>query len=221
MKNIIFIAPPAAGKGTQAKLVSEKYNIPHISTGDLLREEAAKSTDLGIKIKNIMESGALVNDEIITELLKNRLVKNDCDNGYILDGYPRNLEQAKLYEELLGSINKDLGVVIFLDIDKELAMKRTLSRIICSNCGTSYNLIVRELKPKKENICDKCEFNLNVRADDNEETFINRFDTYIEKTQSLIDYYKNKNVLEVVRVLDGLSAEDIFKQIEEIINNND
>jgi len=221
MKNIIFIAPPAAGKGTQAKKLSEKYNIPHISTGDLLREEANKDTDLGIKIKDMMATGALVNDEIITELLRNRLSKSDCNNGYILDGYPRNLEQAKTYEELLKSINKDLGVVIFLDIDKNLAMKRTLSRIVCSNCGTSYNLIVEELKPKKENICDKCNFDLKVRTDDNEKTFITRFDTYIEKTQSLIDYYKNKNVLEVVSVLENLSAEDIFNQIEEIINNND
>lgn len=220
MKNIIFIAPPAAGKGTQAKLLAEKYNIPHISTGDLLREETAKDTELSLKIKEIMESGGLVNDDIITELLRNRLVQNDCDNGYILDGYPRNLEQAKIYENLLKEINKDLGVVIFLDIDKELAMKRTLSRIICSNCGTSYNLIVESLKPKKENICDKCLFDLKTRDDDNEITFINRFDTYVEKTQSLIDYYKNKNVLEVVSVLEHKSALDIFKEIEDIVNND-
>jgi len=220
MKNIIFIAPPAAGKGTQAKLLAEKYNIPHISTGDLLREEATKSTDLGLKIKDIMKMGALVSDEIITELLKNRLVNEDCNNGYILDGYPRNLEQAKIYDELLKEINRDLGIVIFLDIDRELAMKRTLSRIVCSNCGASYNSIIEALKPKKENICDKCSFNLNVRADDNEETFITRFDTYVKKTQSLIDYYKNKNVLKVVNVLDGLSALDIFGQIEEIINRD-
>ena len=220
MKNIIFIAPPAAGKGTQAKKLSEKYNIPHISTGDLLREEANKDTDLGIKIKDMMATGALVNDEIITELLRNRLSKSDCNNGYILDGYPRNLEQAKTYEELLKSINKDLGVVIFLDIDKNLAMKRTLSRIVCSNCGTSYNLIVEELKPKKENICDKCDFELKVRNDDNEKTFINRFNTYVEKTQSLIDYYKNKGVLEVVRVEEQLTALEIFSKIEEIVNND-
>lgn len=220
MKNIIFIAPPAAGKGTHAKLLAEKYNIPHISTGDLLREEAAKSTDLGLKIKNIMETGALVSDKVITELIKNRLVKADCDNGYILDGYPRNLEQAFLYEELLDSIDKELGVVIFLDISKELAMKRALSRLVCSNCGTSYNLIVEELKPKKENICDKCEFELKVRNDDNEKTFINRYDTYVEKTQSLIDYYKNKGVLEVVRVEEQMSALEIFGKIEEIVNND-
>ena len=220
MKNIIFIAPPAAGKGTHAKLLAEKYNIPHISTGDLLREEVAKSTDLGLKIKNIMETGALVSDDVITELLKNRLVKSDCNDGYILDGYPRNLEQALAYEKLLNSIDKELGVVIFLDISKELAMKRALSRVVCSNCGTSYNLIVEELKPKKENICDKCEFDLKVRNDDNEKTFITRFDTYVDKTQSLIDYYKEKKVLEVVRVEEHLSALEIFSKIEEIVNND-
>lgn len=220
MKSIIFIAPPAAGKGTQAKLLAEKYNIPHISTGDLLREETNKSTNFGNKIKDIMASGALVNDEIITELLKQRLKKEDCNNGYILDGYPRNLEQAKIYENLLHEIGKELGIVIFLDIDKELAMKRTLSRIVCSNCGTSYNLIIEDLKPKKENICDKCLQELKVRADDNEETFINRFDTYISKTQSLIDYYKDKNVLKVIEVLENKSALDIFEEIKEIINHD-
>ena len=130
------------------------------------------------------------------------------------------MEQARVYDKLLNQINKDLGVVIFLDIDKELAMKRALSRIVCSNCGTSYNLIVEALKPKKENICDKCNFKLNVRNDDNEKTFINRFDTYVEKTQSLIDYYKNKDVLEVVSVLEDKSALDIFKEIEEIVNHD-
>lgn len=219
MKNIIFIAPPAAGKGTYAKILAEKYNIPHISTGELLREEATKSTDLGKNIRKLMELGALVNDDIITELLRNRLLKNDCNNGYILDGYPRNMEQAKIYDKLLNEINKDLGVVIFLDIEKELAMKRALSRIVCPNCGTSYNLIVEALKPKKENICDKCNFELNVRNDDNEKTFINRFETYVEKTQSLIDYYRNKKVLEVVRILEEKSALEVVSEIEEIIND--
>ena len=219
MKNIIFIAPPAAGKGTYAKILAEKYNIPHISTGELLREEATKSTDLGKIVKKLMEDGALVSDEVIIKLFKNRILKSDCDNGYILDGYPRNLNQAKTYEELLKELNKDLGVVIFLDIDKELAMKRALSRIVCSNCGTSYNLIVEAQKPKKENICDKCHFELNVRDDDNEKTFINRFETYVEKTQNLIDYYREKKVLEVVRILEDKSALEVVSEIEEIIND--
>ena len=180
MKNIIFIAPPAAGKGTQAKMLSEKYNIPHISTGDLLREEAAKSTELGMMIKDIISSGKFVSDQIITSLLEKRLMREDCNNGYILDGYPRNLEQAKIYEDLLKNLNKDLGIVIFFDIDKELAKKRTLSRIVCPECGTSYNLEVTALKPKLEGICDKCNSRLNIRSDDNAESFITRFDTFKE-----------------------------------------
>lgn len=220
MKNIIFIAPPAAGKGTQAKKVSEKYNMPHISTGDLLRDEVASGSEFGQEIKEIMTSGKLVDDQIITKLLKNRLSKDDCLNGYILDGYPRNLSQAKIYDNLLKELNKDFGIALFLDIDKELAMERTLSRIVCPTCGTSYNLIVEELKPKKENICDKCSNKLNVRSDDNKETFMSRFDTYIENTQSLIDYYQSRDLLKIIKVTKGLSADEIFNQIEEILQND-
>ncbi len=220
MKNIIFIAPPAAGKGTQAKLLSNKYSIPHISTGELLREESNKTTELGRKIKEIISSGKFVNDEIITSLLKLRLMREDCNNGYILDGYPRNIEQAHIYEDLLKSINKDLGIVIFFDIDKDLAMERTLSRIACPHCGTSYNLLVNELKPKLEGICDKCNSSLEIRSDDTPESFITRFDTYINKTQSLIDYYKEKNVLREIKVEKDLSAQDIFSKVEEIVNND-
>ena len=166
MKNIIFIAPPAAGKGTQAKLVSQEYNIPHISTGDLLRDEISKETELGNSIKEDMEKGNLVTDEVITTLLKNRITMKDCQNGYILDGYPRNINQAKIYNNLLEELGYNKGVVIFFDIDKETALKRTISRIICPNCGSSYNLLIDELKPKKENICDRCNHELKIRKDD-------------------------------------------------------
>lgn len=220
MKNIIFIAPPAAGKGTQAKMLHEKYNIPHISTGKLLREEATKETELGKTIKETISKGRLVSDETITTLLKLRLMNEDCNNGYILDGYPRNIEQAKIYEELLKSLNKDIGIVVFFDIDKDLAMKRTLSRIECPNCGTSYNLLVNELKPTLEGICNKCGSKLEQRSDDNAESFMTRFDTYMNKTLDLINYYKEKNILREIKVLDNLSAQDIFSNLEEIINND-
>ena len=216
MKNIIFIAPPAAGKGTQAKLVSEEYNIPHISTGDLLREEASKDTLLGKTIKEDMEKGNLVSDEIITTLLRNRITSPDAKNGYILDGYPRNINQAKTYNELLDELGFGECVVIFFNIDKERALKRTLSRIVCSNCGSSYNLLVEELKPKKENICDRCGHELNTRSDDNEEVFIHRFDTYINNTKALIDYYKDLNVLYQIEVLDK-PAKDIFVEVKKVL----
>ena len=218
MKNIIFIAPPAAGKGTQSKLVSEEYNIPHISTGDLLREEIAKESSLGKSIKEDMEKGNLVSDEVITTLLKNRITSDDCKNGYILDGYPRNITQAKIYNELLEELGYDKGVVIFFDIDKKRALKRTLSRIICSNCGSSYNLLVEELKPKKENICDRCGTELNTRKDDTEEVFIHRFDTYINSTKDLIDYYSELGLLHKIEVLDK-PASVIFEEVKKVLND--
>lgn len=218
MKNIIFIAPPAAGKGTQSKLVSEEYNIPHISTGDLLREEVAKETDLGKSIKEDMDKGNLVSDEVITTLLKNRITSNDAKNGYILDGYPRTLNQAKIYKDLLKELHYDRGVVIFFDIDKERALKRTLSRIVCGNCGSSYNLLVDELKPKKENICDRCGHELKTRDDDTEEVFIHRFDTYINSTKELIDYYREEGLLHRIEVLDK-PASVIFEEVKKVVND--
>ena len=218
MKNIILIAPPAAGKGTQAKLVSEQYNIPHISTGDLLREEMNNQTEIGISIKKDMDEGNLVSDEVITTLLKNRITKSDCSNGYILDGYPRNLAQAKKYNDLLEELNLEKGVVIFFDIDKDIALKRTLSRIICSNCGSSYNLLIEELKPHKENICDRCNHELNTRTDDTKEIFIHRFDTYLNSTKDLIEYYKNLGLLHKIEVAEK-SAETIFGEVKEILND--
>lgn len=218
MKNIIFIAPPAAGKGTQSKLVSDEYNIPHISTGDLLREEASKDTTLGKAIKDDMEKGNLVSDEIITTLLKNRITKSDCINGYILDGYPRNINQAITYNQLLEELHLGKPIVIFFNIDKERALKRTLSRIICKNCGSSYNLLVEELKPKKDNICDRCHHELETRNDDTEEVFIHRFETYINSTKELIEYYENLNVLYRIDVLDK-SAQTIFEEVKKVLND--
>ena len=218
MKNIIFIAPPAAGKGTQAKLVSAEYNIPHISTGDLLRDEMAKNSEIGLSIKKDMESGNLVSDEVITTLLKNRITSKDCLNGFILDGYPRNLAQAKKYNDLLDELNLDRGVVIFFDIDKETALKRTLSRIICPNCGSSYNLLIEGLKPLKENICDRCNNELKTRTDDTEEVFIHRFDTYINSTKDLIEYYSNLRLLHKIDV-STKDVETIFEEVKEILND--
>ena len=218
MKNIIFIAPPAAGKGTQAKLVSEEYNIPHISTGDLLREEMAKNTEIGISIKEDMNKGNLVSDEVITTLLKNRITKSDCLKGYILDGYPRNLSQAKLYNNLLEDLKYNENIVIFFDIDKDTALKRTISRIVCPNCGSSYNLMIEDLKPKKENICDRCNHELKTRTDDTEEVFINRFENYINSTEDLIEYYRNLGLLHKIEVSD-IDALTIFEEVKEILND--
>ena len=217
MKNIIFIAPPGAGKGTPAKLVSAEYNIPHISTGDLLRDERNSGSARSEMLKQIMDQGNLVDDNIIVTLLRERLNKVDCNNGYILDGFPRNLAQAKIYEDLLLELNKDIGVVIYMDIDKNLALSRTLSRIICSSCGTSYSNSVSELKPKIDGICDKCGHTLRLRGDDTPEVFLSRFDTYLRETNPLINYYNSLGVLRTVKVLENDSAEDVFNKIKHFI----
>lgn len=216
MKNIIFVAAPAAGKGTISAKVCTEYNIPHISTGDLLRNEIAASSKMGMEIKSAMARGEFVSDEVITKLLKKRLEAKDCKKGYILDGYPRNISQAKTYDNILKDLNYDEGLVVFLDIDKSLAMKRALSRVVCSKCGLSYNLINKEYAPLKEGICDNCGSSLKTRSDDNEESFINRFDTFMKETYPLLEYYENKGNLLKIKV-DDITTDDIFDEIKKVI----
>ena len=156
MKNIIFVAAPAAGKGTQSDLLVKKYGYAHISTGDLLRNEVASGSEFGAELKKIMESGSLVSDEIVTELLKKRLECDDVNNGFILDGYPRNVSQAEALDNLLESLGKKIDVCISLDMDMETALKRALGRMSCPQCGTGYNKYFDAMKPKEEGICDNC-----------------------------------------------------------------
>ena len=198
MKNIVFLAPPAAGKGTLSELLVEKYGYGHISTGDLLREEIKNKTEIGMQAESLMKEGKFVSDDVIIKLISNRISKPDCENGYILDGFPRTLVQAEKYDELLNELGKDLGVVIYINIDKEMAMQRACSRITCPKCGRIFNKYSNEMKPKVEGICDDCGVELTQRADDSEETFVKRFDEYVNKTMPLYDYYKNKGVLRTV-----------------------
>ena len=216
MKNIIFIAPPAAGKGTISAKVCTEYNIPHISTGDLLRNDIANGSKIGLEIKDAMAKGNFVSDEVITKLLKKRLSSKDSKKGFILDGYPRNIMQAKTYDNILKELNYEDGLVVFLDIDKNLAMKRALSRVVCSKCGLSYNLINKEYAPIKEGICDNCKSPLKTRSDDNEESFINRFDTYMKETYPLIEFYEKKGNLLKIKV-DDMTVDEIFDEIKKVI----
>lgn len=213
MRDIILIAPPAAGKGTQAKLLSSKYQIPHISTGDLLR---ASTGELGDIVKKTMESGALVSDDLVLKLLEERITKEDCQNGYILDGFPRNVSQAESYMKLLEKLNKPLGDVIYLDASKEITQKRIVGRLSCPTCGAVYNDQIDESKPKKFGTCDKCNGPLSKRSDDNLETFEKRYQTFMNETYPLLNYFKNKGKLFTVG--SGISKERTLNEIEKIIN---
>ena len=215
MKSIILIAAPAAGKGTEAAILKEQYNMPHISTGDMLREKAQEDSDLGRDINYKINNGIFVSDELIISILKERIQKEDCNNGYILDGFPRNVAQAEAYSEMLNELGKDLGIVIVLDIDKKLAASRIAGRVSCPDCKEVYNTNNKEMNPKTEGICDKCGSALVKRADDNEETYIDRYNTYMEKTSPLIDYYEKQGVVYHVDANNG--KDDTHRQVVEIL----
>ena len=208
--NLIFLGAPGAGKGTQAKKVSEKYGIPQISTGDMLREAVAKGTGLGKKAKEYMDKGELVPDEIVIGIVKERLQQPDCERGFILDGFPRTLAQAKALDEMLKELNKKIDGVINIAVPEEEVVKRIVNRRTCRNCGAVYHLIYNP--PKEDNKCDKCGGELYQRDDDKEETVRERFRVYKQNTEPLIDYYRKKGVLYDV---DG--TKDINGVWEEIV----
>ena len=215
MKSIIFIAAPAAGKGTQAGLLEKKYNLAHISTGDLLRNEVKSGSEMGNMIDKIMKEGKLVNDEIVTSLLKKKLISQECDNGFVLDGYPRNINQAESLDKMLDEINKKINIVIHLDIDYDTAMKRSCGRMQCKNCGKIYNKYLDYTKSIENGICEDCGGVIYQRADDNEESFKVRFNTYRKSTKPLIEYYNNKGILS--KVDSSKTIGEVFSSIENII----
>ena len=215
MRSIILIAPPAGGKGTQSNLLKEEYNIPHISTGDLLRGASNDDSKIAMELKQIMSEGKLVPDEIVMELLKARIAKEDCNNGYILDGFPRTVSQAEAYEKILEELGKEEGLVILLNTNKEDAAARIANRVSCPNCGRVYNNVIENLKPQVADKCDDCKCDLTHRADDNAETYEARFDEYVSKTQPLVDFYKAKNLL--YEVDNNIDVDNTFMQIKRII----
>ncbi|MCI7554981.1 MAG: adenylate kinase [Tenericutes bacterium] len=211
MKNIIFIAPPAAGKGTQSELLISKYGYEHISTGDLLRNEIKSGSDLGKELDSMMKSGSLISDEIVNKLLINAL--SNITKPFILDGYPRTISQALKLDEILASLNKSVDVVVYLDVEEELAMKRATGRLSCKSCNRIYHKYFS--KPRVEGICDNCGSSLISRADDTPDTFKVRYDTYMSNTKPLLDFYSNKNIL--VKVDANKEADETFREIEKVI----
>jgi len=206
--NIILFGPQGSGKGTQAKFISQKYSIPHISTGDIFRENIKNKTELGQKIEEIINSGALVPDEVTNEIVKDRLSKIDCQNGFILDGFPRSLTQASFLNSF---VEIDLALEIW--ISDEEAVKRIGLRRVCPNCGAVYHLT--HIIPKKEGICDVCGTTLIKRDDDKEEAIKKRLAIYHSETEELTSYYKDK---EAYKKIDGMgSVEEVNEQVSKII----
>lgn len=213
LRNLIFLGPPGAGKGTQARKVSEKYGIPQISTGDLMRAVVNSDTPRAQKIKSFMASGALVPDEMVVEILLERIQKPDSQDGFILDGFPRTVPQAQSLETALDQKKNEISAVISIAVPDEPLVDRLTKRRNCA-CGASYHLLY--LKPKRDGICDHCNGELFQRKDDTEDVILNRLRVYHAQTAPLIDFYTKKNLLYTV---DGqIKIEMIFSKICDIID---
>jgi adenylate kinase len=189
----ILLGPPGAGKGTQAETIVNEFSIPHISTGDIFRKNIKEGTALGKKAMEYMDQGKLVPDDLTVELVKDRLLQDDCSNGFLLDGFPRTIYQADALEDALKSMGKALDYVINIMVRKELLVERAVGRRICKDCGQTYHMSFNE--PSKEGVCDNCGGVLLQRKDDTEETVENRINVYQEQTEPLIDYYTQKGII--------------------------
>jgi adenylate kinase len=211
--NMIFLGPPGAGKGTQARKVTDKYGYPQISTGDILRDAIKNGTELGKKAKSFMDAGQLVPDDIVIHIVAERLAKPDCGKGFILDGFPRNSTQAEVLAAILIGRDQTIDIVIDFSVEEEALIKRLVERMICKKCGMSYNITFSP--PKKQGTCDKCGGELYKRDDDNEKTARERYKVYREQSQELSAFYSSEGRY---AKLDGFGdIEGIFKQVEEII----
>lgn len=212
--NLILIAPPAAGKGTLASMLTSKYGLVSISAGELLRG-VDPTTELGKQIREIQSRRELVNDTITNQLMKERLMKDDFKNGFILDGYPRHMPQVEAVEKISKELNLKIDYAVLLNVDYETALKRTLGREICPKCKKTYNRLTGVNAPLKEGICDDCGVELTTRNDDNEETFKKGFSMFIENCTPVIEYYRNKGTL--IELNANGSADDTMKEFENII----
>lgn len=215
-KELIFLGPPACGKGTQTNRLSEYLGFPHIDTGSLLRAEIAKETEEGKIAKSFIDKGQLVPADLVAKIIAKKLAEDDCKNGYVLDGYPRSLEQAEKLEIINKEVDKDEDVsfkAIYFDIDTQILLERIIYRQSCPKCGEIYN---KKFKPSKvENICDKCQVELKTRADDNEEVAKARFETYFEQTAPLVKFYEDKGVL--YKIDANGSIDEVWERLLEVI----
>ena len=210
---IVMLGAPGAGKGTQAKMIAEKYMIPHISTGDIFRANIKNGTELGKQAKEYMDKGQLVPDELTVKILLDRVAQEDCKNGYVLDGFPRTIPQAEVLDKALTELGDHIDYAIDVNVPDENIIKRMSGRRACLTCGATYH--IEHVPPKKEGICDACGNELVLRDDDKPETVKNRLDVYHKQTQPLIDFYTEKNILKTV---DGtVDMMDVFGAITSIL----
>lgn len=191
--NLVLMGLPGAGKGTQAERIVEKYDIPHISTGDMFRAAMKEETELGLQAKSFIDKGELVPDEVTIGIVRERLGKNDCQKGFLLDGFPRTVAQADALEGILTDLNKQIDYVINIEVNKDILMERLTGRRICKQCGSTYHLVFNP--PASEGECDKCGGELYQRADDNEETVANRLEVNLKQTEPLLNFYNDKGYL--------------------------
>lgn len=217
MLRAVLLGPPGAGKGTQAVRLVEKYEIPHISTGDIFRKNIKEGTELGKKAQEYMNAGALVPDELVVDLVKDRLQQDDCKNGFLLDGFPRTIFQAEKLDEFLSESNLKMDIVINLKVEKEALIKRLTGRRVCKDCGASYHIV--NVPPKKEGVCDICGGELIQRKDDNIETVENRINVYEDQTAPLIGYYKEAGSL--VDFDGEASLDEVFDAIVQAIGEQE
>lgn len=210
---IIMLGAPGAGKGTQAKMIAEKYGVPHVSTGDIFRANIKNGTELGMEAKKYMDQGQLVPDELTVKILLDRVAQPDCEKGYVLDGFPRTIPQAEVLDSALAELGETIDYAINVDVPDENIVKRMSGRRACLGCGATYHM--EHIPPKKEGICDTCGQELVLREDDRPETVLNRLKVYHDQTQPLIDFYTGKGVLKAV---DGtVDMKDVFAAITAIL----
>jgi adenylate kinase len=206
---LVIMGPPGAGKGTQAAMIVEKYSIPHISTGDIFRKNLKEGTPLGLKAKEYMDKGLLVPDDLVVELVTDRLMQPDCDQGFLLDGFPRTVAQADALAQVLEQNGITLDKVINVDVEKQVLIRRAVGRRVCPNCGATYH--VEFNSPIRPGVCDHCSREIIQRSDDTEETVTKRIEVYLQQTLPLIRYYQDKGLLVEI---DG--HQDIDKVFEDI-----
>ena len=206
---------PGAGKGTQAEQIVDKYEIPHISTGDMFRSAIKEGTVLGLQAKSFMDKGELVPDEVTIGIVRERLSKADCEKGFLLDGFPRTVPQAEALETILSDLNREIDFVLNIDVKKELLMERLTGRRICKSCGSTYHLVFNP--PATEGVCDRCNGELYQRADDNEETVQNRLEVNLKQTKPLLDFYETKGYLRNINGQQDIRK--VFADLDELLGS--